>query len=81
MVGRNFAVEPGGVHGIDERIENHHIEVPQQNGEGRQEGFVPVHGSGGVGDPLRKMTEGKIVEPEQKTGNGTGPNWASRVPF
>ena len=61
MIRRNFAVEPGGVHGVDSRIENHQIEVPDQDREGSQERFVPVHRGGGVANPFRKMAQGALV--------------------
>jgi hypothetical protein len=43
MISGDFTVNPGRIHRVDERIEDHHVEVPQQNREGRERRLIIVN--------------------------------------
>src|SRR5208282_6482840 len=66
----SLAGEPGAVHGVNVGIENHGVEVPDQNRQSGQNGLVIVQGGGRVGKPLRKIAQREIVEPKSEAGGG-----------
>ncbi len=56
--------KPRGVHRVDNRVEDHHVEVPQENREGREQRLIIVHRGGRVRYPLREMTQREVIEPQ-----------------
>jgi hypothetical protein len=52
MIGRDFAIDKRCVHGVNQRIEDHHVEVPDQYREVCEQGFVIVDGCGRVRYPF-----------------------------
>ena len=51
VLDRHLAVEPRPIHRIGIRIENHRIDVPNHDGQRRQDRLVPVNGDGNVDPP------------------------------
>ena len=75
VIGGNLSVKPRGVHGVNHGIENHQVKMPNENGEGGQQRFVPMNGGGCIADPFGKMAQGEIIEPKQKPRDAPSPSF------
>ena len=79
---RDLPGEPRPVHRIDVRIEDHEVEVPDQDSQGRQPGLVVVNQRGHIEGPEGEELEGIGFEPEgevKPAGMGIGLLAANRM--
>ena len=70
MIGRSLASQPGQIHGIDIRVEDHQVPVPHKDGKGGEDGFIPMGCRGCVHDPDREITEAQVLGPKHDAGHG-----------
>ena len=64
------AVVPRPVHGVDLGIEDDHGEVPHQNRQRGQDGFVEVNRGGRIDDPARQVIAEQHLGPDHDAGHG-----------
>ena len=65
MLFRRHTGEKGRVQRVNVGVENDGIEVPDDNGQGGQQGFIEMHGGGHVKPALWQPSHGEIVGPQQ----------------
>ncbi len=66
----HFSVPPGPVHGVDIGVEEDLVEVPNDDGEGCENGLVEMDGGGGIDPPSSEKIADPDVGPDHDAGNG-----------
>src|SRR5210317_386465 len=78
---RWFAGHPGRIHRIYRRIEDNEIEMPDKNGQGRQNCLEEMQDGGSLGYPTGEIRQCEVLEPQHEPGNSGDQGAPQRCPI